>query len=270
MNRKQFLQFVITGLIALVIGSSATITPLRAETPKELTVFAAASLVDAFKSLKTSFEAAHPDVKVTYNFAGSQQLRAQVEQGATPDVFASANLDEIKALAAKQYVDEAQSKIFARNKLVVAVNAQSDHPVKTPKDLTTPGLKLVLADASVPVGKYTVKYLDAASKDPAFGAGYKDAVLKNVVSYETNVRAVLTKVTLGEADAGVVYASDAQSVEAGKIFAISLPATLSQIAQYPIAPLVKAPNKELAKAFVDFILSAEGQKVLAKYGFLVN
>lgn len=268
MNRKQFLRHLTVLVTALALTAGSVLTPLRAESGKEVTVFAAASLVDAFKVLKKSFEASHPGVTVTYNFAGSQQLRAQVEQGATPDVFASANLDEIKALAAKKFVDETQSKIFARNKLVIAVNAQSDHAVKTPKDLATTGLKLVLADKSVPVGKYTVKYLDAASKDPAFGAGYKDAVLKNVVSYETNVRAVLTKVTLGEADAGVVYATDAQSVEAGKLFTISLPAGLSEIAQYPIASLAKAPNKELAQAFVAYILSPEGQTVLAKFGFL--
>ncbi|PAW77326.1 MAG: molybdate ABC transporter substrate-binding protein [Verrucomicrobia bacterium Tous-C9LFEB] len=271
MKRKQFLRSLSALLIGLALVSGSVLTPLHAEpAKKEVTVFAAASLGDAFKVLKKSFETAHPGVTVTYNFAGSQQLRAQVEQGATPDVFASANLDEIKALAAKKYVEETQSKIFARNKLVIAVNAQSEIPVKSPKDLAAAKLKLVLADKSVPVGKYTVKYLDAASKDPAFGASYKDAVLKNVVSYETNVRAVLTKVTLGEADAGVVYATDAQSVETGKLFTISLPAGLSEIAQYPIAPLVKAPNKELAQAFVAYVLSAEGQQVLSKFGFLSN
>ena len=170
MNRKQFLRHLTVLVTALALTAGSALTPLRAESGKEVTVFAAASLVDAFKVLKKSFEAAHPGVTVTYNFAGSQQLRAQVEQGATPDVFASANVDEIKALAAKKFVDETQSKIFARNKLVIAVNAQSDHAVKTPKDLATAGLKLVLADKSVPVGKYTVKYLDAVRHTQWFNA----------------------------------------------------------------------------------------------------
>lgn len=255
-------------LLALALGSFLSPVSTQAADKKEVTVFAAASLVNAFKEIKKDFEAAHPGVTVTYNFAGSQQLRAQVENGATPDVFASANLDEIKALAAKKFVDEKQSSVFARNKLVVAINAQSEKPVKMLKDLAVPGLKLVLADATVPVGKYTVKFLDAASKDAAFGAGYKDAVLKNVVSYETNVRAVLTKVTLGEADAGIVYSTDAKSVEAGKIYSLSLPSALDQIAQYPIAPLLKSPQPELAKELIAFILSPAGKKILSRYGFM--
>lgn len=260
----------LTALAALAVSLGTILTPVTSSAveKKEVTIFAAASLVNAFKDIKKDFESAHPGVTVTCNFAGSQQLRAQVENGATPDVFASANLDEIKALAVKGYVNEKDSAVFARNKLVIAVNAQSEKSVKSLKDLASPGLKLVLADASVPVGKYTIKFLDAASKDAAFGPGYKDAVLKNVVSYETNVRAVLTKVTLGEADAGVVYATDARSVEAGKLFSLSLPASLDQVAQYPIAPLTKAPNPALAKELVAFILSPAGKKILSHYGFM--
>jgi molybdate transport system substrate-binding protein len=269
--KNKLIRLAASSLALAALTLSLPLSSLHAEsTPakKEVTVFAAASLVNAFKDVAKKFQAVHPDAKLTFNFAGSQQLRAQVEQGATPDVFASANLDEIKSLVSKKYVNETDSKVFAKNKLVVVVSAQSDKPVKTLKDLSKPGLKLVLADATVPVGKYTVKFLDAASKEADFGTGYKEAVLKNVVSYETNVRAVLTKVALGEADAGIVYSTDAKSVEPGKTYAISLPAALDQIAQYPIAPLAKAPNKELAKAFVDFVLSPEGKHILSKYGFI--
>lgn len=259
-------------LIAFVAASLQLLPiPLQAEdAPKELTVFAAASLVNAFKDIGKSFEAAHPGVKVTFSFAGSQQLRAQVEEGATPDVFASANLDEIKALTAKKFVDEKASTVFVRNKLVIAVSSQSAMSVKSLKDLATPKLKIVLADGSVPVGKYTLKFLDAATKDASLGEAYKTAVLGNVVSYETNVRSVLTKVALGEADAGIVYSSDLSGIDAGKVYSIHIPDALNQIAQYPIASLAKSPNAALAHEFVEAVLSAQGKKVLHHYGFITE
>lgn len=265
-------RFVI-GLFFLVpVGGFSPSFLRAAEAPpqRELVVFAAASLVNAFTEIKKDFEASHPGVKVTYNFAGSQQLRAQIEQGATPGVFASANIDEIDALAAKKFLDKKDTHLFAYNKLVVLVNARSGKKIAALKDLATPGIKVVLADASVPVGKYSVKFLDAASRDSSLGADYKTAVLKNVVSYETNVRAVAAKVSLGEADAGIVYTTDEKSAQPGSTLAIEIPGTLNQIAKYPVAALAKAPDKELAQAFVDALLSPAGKKTLDHYGFITE
>jgi molybdate transport system substrate-binding protein len=126
---------------------------------------------------------------------------------------------------------------------------------------------LVVAAKTVPVGSYTLQMLDKLSADATFGAGFKDAVLKNVVSQENNVRAVLSKVGLGEADAGVVYSTDSQSA-ADKVTNIDVPDAYNVIALYPIAVVNDAPNASLANAWIAYVLSAQGQAILAKYGFV--
>jgi molybdate transport system substrate-binding protein len=136
------------------------------------------------------------------------------------------------------------------------------------QDLAQPGLNLVLAAAEVPVGQYSLDFLDKAAQDPAFGAGYEDAVRANVVSYEENVRAVLTKVVLGEADAGIVYTSDIAGEAAGQVDRLDIPDELNTIASYPIAALNDSPNAAAARAFVDFVLSPAGQGILAEHGFV--
>ena len=145
-----------------------------------------------------------------------------------------------------------------------------DNPagIKELKDLAKPGLKLDLAAKEVPVGQYSLDYLDKALKDPAFGASFKEDVLKNVVSYEDNVKAVLTKVSLGEADAGIVYLSDISQDAAGKVGQLEIPVALNVIATYPIGPISDSMAPDLAKAFISLVLSPDGQKVLEKYNFI--
>ncbi len=233
-----------------------------------LTVFAAASLTEAFTEIGQEFEADHPGVTVMLNLAASQALSAQLGEGAPADLFASANTKEMNNAIAAGRVADGSQKTFAHNKLVVIY--PRDNPAKLAKlqDLANPGLKLVLAAAEVPVGKYSVEFLEKASQDAAFGVTFKDDVLRNVVSYEENVKAVLTKVVLGEADAGIVYLTDIRLESADKVGRLDIPDALNAVATYPIAVVSNAEQPELAQAFLDLLLSAQGQEVLAKHGFL--
>jgi molybdate transport system substrate-binding protein len=236
--------------------------------PVNLNVFAAASLTDAFGEIGKTFEAAHPGVTVVFNFAGSQQLAQQINEGAPADVFTSANKKQMGVVIEAGRVISGTQQTFAKNRLVVIFPKDNPTSLKELKDLASAGLKLVIAAKEVPVGQYALDFLDKAVADPAFGVTFKDDVLKNVVSYEENVKSVLTKVALGEADAGIVYLSDISGADADKVGQIDIPDALNVIAIYPIAPVKESKNPELAQAFIDLVLSQEGQDILAKYNFL--
>lgn len=258
-------------LLLALMGCASAVAPTEASTQdhptaaqaKTLNVFAAASLTDAFTEIGKNFETANPGVTVTFNFSGSQALQTQIEQGAPVDVFASASKTNMDALVTGNFIATDAPKTFLNNKLVVILPADNKAGLATLEDLAKPGIKLVLAAEAVPVGKYALQVLDLMDKK--FGNGYKSKVLANVVSNEDNVRQVVSKVQLGEADAGIVYTSDA--VAAPELKTIEIPADLNVIAKYPIAPLAKSENADLAKAFIDYVLSADGQAILAKWGF---
>ncbi len=225
---------------------------------KTLRIFAAVSLSDAFYELASRFEVLHPDVTISLNFASSNTLRAQIEQGAQADLFASASSAETEQLAAQGLIDASQP--FAENRLVLITPAKNARTLSHFTDLTRPELKVVLASEDVPAGYYSRVLLGNLGED------FKTKTLKNLVSNENSVRQVLTKVQLGEADAGIVYASDLFAAE--NINAIEFPAEAKVSIFYPIASLIDAPHPETAKTFVDFLLSAEGQEILANWGFL--
>lgn len=248
---------------------SAVSIAARTATPAfisgSLTVFAAASLTSAFGEIGKAFEARNPGSKVTFNFAGSQALRTQIEQGAKPDVFASAdkaNMDPLKTAG----LVVGETPIFTRNRLVLIAPKDNPAGVKTLKDLTKPGLKLDIADASVPVGNYFLQSLDKLSADATYGADFKTQALARVVSKETDVKQVVGKVSLGEADAGVVYTTDAQAA-IDKLVTVDIPDQFNVIAVYPIAVAKTSANPALAQKFIDYVLGADGQEVMKKYGF---
>jgi molybdate transport system substrate-binding protein len=234
---------------------------------KELVVFAAASLTEAFGEMGTLFESQHPGTTVIFNFAGSNQLAEQIGQGAPADVFASANNTQMDVAVESSRVMTATQQTFVRNRLVVITPADNPGEIATLQDLATPGLKLILAAEAVPVGRYSLEFLDKSVADSAFTPDFKDNVLANVVSYEENVRAVLTKVTLGEADAGIVYVSDITADDAERVAQLEIPDTLNIIASYPIAPIADSANADLATAFIELVLAPEGQAILVDYGF---
>jgi molybdate transport system substrate-binding protein len=230
-----------------------------------LTVFAAASLTDAFTEIGRLFEAEQPNVTVAFNFAGSNQLATQIGEGAPADVFASANAAQMDVAVESGRIDAAAPRMFVTNRLVVVYPADNPAGIAELADLAQPDTLLVLAAEEVPVGRYSLEFLDKAAADPAFGATFKDDVLANVVSYEENVRSVLNKVALGEADAGIVYTSDLVGVEG--VSQLEIPDTLNILAEYPIAALNDSAYGDAAAAFVEYVLGAEGQAILAEYGF---
>lgn len=261
---------LLAALLLGLAGCGPTAAPTPTADPATLVVFAASSLTDAFAELGQRYQAAHPGVRVTFNFGASNQLAEQLAQGAPADVFASANARQMGAAIDAGRVISGAQQTFATNRLIVVLPRDNPGRVRALPDLARPGLKLVLAAAAVPVGQYALDFLDKAGQDPAFPPDFKSAVLKNVVSYEANVRAVYTKVALGEADAGIVYASDASAAAApdlGQVESLAIPDRLNAVAAYPIAPLADSPHASLAQGFVDLVLSAEGQAVLQKYGF---
>lgn len=236
--------------------------------PVTLTVLAAASLTTPFTNLGKTFEAANPGVTVQFSFAGSQALAEQLSQGVEADVFASASKKYMDAAIEAGRVTKDTQKTFARNGLVVIIPSTNPAGIATLKDLATKGIKLDLAAKEVPVGQYSLDFLDKAVADAELGATYKDDVLANVVSYEDNVKSVLAKVALGEADAGIVYKSDVSGDDASKVTMIEIPEALNVIASYPIAVLNDSKNAEMAQAFMDMVLGEAGQAELNKVGFL--
>jgi len=236
----------------------------------QLNVFAAASLKDAFTAIGKDFEKANPGTKVVFNFAGSQQLAVQIGYGAPADVFASANTKLMDAVVKTGRVGASDPRAFVRNRLVVIYPKSNPAKITKLQDLGKSGLKLVLAAKAVPVGSYALDFLNKANAKAEFGAGFSKAVLANVVSYEEDVRAVFSKVSLGEADAGIVYSSDVIADKAATVTRLDIPSDLNTIAIYPIAPLKDSPALTLAKAFFSYTLSPAAQTVLVKYGFIAT
>jgi molybdate transport system substrate-binding protein len=230
--------------------------------PQSLVVFAAASLTDAFQDVGRGFEAENPGVALTFNFAGSQALRTQIEEGAAADVFASASLKEMEVLAAEgMLVGVVQT--FATNLLTIVVPLDNPADIESPLDLARPGVKLVLAAEEVPVGGYARQSIDLLGGN--YGASFSEAVLRNVVSSEENVKQVVAKVQLGEADAGIVYETDAPA--AASLLTIAIPREVNVVAEYPIAVLAQTANGNLAAAFVEYLLSPDGLDALKHWGF---
>jgi molybdate transport system substrate-binding protein len=248
-------------------GNKAADTPRPPATPQTLTVFAAASLTSAFKEIGTSFEASHPGVTVTFNFGASNQLRTQIEQGATADVFASANKKEMDAAVASKSVETGSDRVFVRNRLVVIMSKGNPAKIESLKDLARPKIKLVVADKAVPVGKYALNMLDKMAASAEYGPAFKEQVLGNVVSQEENVKAVVAKVRLGEGDVGIVYVSDTVGKDGEHLVSLPVPDAYNEIAVYPIAPVAGSARKELGREFIEAVLSPSGKAMLAAHGF---
>jgi len=250
--------------LALVLPAGAG-PASAAPAPAELRVFAAASLGDVFGDLARAFEHAHPDVRVRLVLAGSPQLVAQLAHGADGDVLATAdthNMDE----AARQGLLAGAPEAFARNRLALIVPGTNPARLRTWHDLDRRGLKLVLAADPVPAGHYARELL--AQLGAGTGGTWTQRVLANVVSEEDNVKSVLAKVQLGEADAGVVYRTDVTPALARYVHVLEVPDSANVVASYPIAALARARQPDAARAFVALARSDAGRAALARRGFL--
>ena len=226
-----------------------------------LTVYAAASLRDVFSALGTTFEKEHPGVKAQFNFAGSQELHTQIEQGAPADVFASADVEHMDTARKAGLVEV--PKVFATNAPVIVVPADNPGKVKSLADLATVK-RLVIGGPEVPVGNYTLQMLDKAKAK--LGPDFPARVQARVASRELNVRQVLAKVMLGEADAGIVYRTDARTA-GGRVRVVEIPAEFNVVAEYPIATVAKAPHPDLAKDWMTLVTGPAGQAALEAAGF---
>ncbi len=245
---------------AALLGLALLALPVRAARAEDLVMYEAASLKDAFAAVAAKFQAAHPGTRVVPMAAGSQELRAQIEQGAPADLFASADRRHMDALVAAKLVEAPE--IFACNQLVVVTRPGLD-PVKSVGDLPR-AERVVVGAPQVPVGAYTGKMLDNAAR--TYGPDFRRRVDDHIVSRELNVRQVLAKVLLGEADAAIVYSSDAAAAR-GKVRVVPIPAALSPIAEYPIAVVRGARHAGSARAFIEFLKGPTGAAALHEAGF---
>lgn len=254
-------------LLLLTVVLSLCAMPVQAQATKSLTVFAASSLSDAFKEIANNFKKANAGVEITFNFGASSMLATQLTNGAPADIFASANSKQMDVVRDGKRIG-GTPRTFAKNRLVLAIPADNPAKIQTLRDLAKPGVKIVVAAPNVPVRDYTNTMLDRLTKLPDYGEAYKAAFQKNIVSEEDNVRQVSAKVALGEADAGFVYQSDITSDVAKKVQVLSIPDALNTIATYPIAVTDNSASPDLAKAFIDYVLSDAAQDVLVKWNFI--
>ncbi|MDJ0344068.1 molybdate ABC transporter substrate-binding protein [Streptomyces sp. H10-C2] len=231
--------------------TGSTATPSATGAPKAaLTVLAASSLTNVFKTAGAAYEKSHPGTTVKFSFAGSQELAAQVKQGAPADALVTADTKTMTGLKS----DTGTPAVIAKNRLVIATGKGNPLKITALKDLADTKFKVVLAAPEVPVGRYSKQVLDAQK------------ITVKPVSQEPNVRAVLSKVELGEADAGIVYATDAATAT-NKVDAIEIPDAQNAVASYPAATLKASKNTEAATAFVAWLSTPEAQKILQDAGF---
>lgn len=252
---------VALGVLLILSACTSQSTPAPSNT---VSIMAATSLSECMKSFEKQFSKTNTDTALSFSFAPSQQLAQQILQGASADLFLSADAEPVQQLVEKGFINPDEHGEFIANRLLVIAHLHS--PVVRLLDLTKPGVKIVLASPESPAGKYTRQLLD--NLDREFGENYKEKVLKNVVSYESTVRSVVTKVELGEADAGIVYQSDIYPSYTDKVRQILIPDSINITAAYHYGILKTGSRQGDARNFVELLLSSEGQDLFQQCGFL--
>ena len=243
---------VVTLGVASACGPTGPVSASQSGPSGTLTVFAASSLNAAFTTIGADFEKRHPGTMVRFSFAGSSSLAAQIQQGALGDVFASADQPNMQKLIQAGLTGESPI-VFARNDLEIVVGKGNPKHITSLADLARSGLVVVLCAPAVPCGHYAAQTLQKAG------------VRVTPASQEADVKSVLSKVALGEADAGIVYITDVKAA-GDAVEGVAIPAVLNVVAEYPIVILKDSQNRALARAFVSYVLS-EGRQTLARYGF---
>ena len=254
-------------LMVLALGAGLTPTPAQAAGRQQIQVFAASSLTETVADLARNFAKAHPGATVVPTCAASSTLRLQVEQGASPDVFLSADFKNIAALGRGKFLVGSYLP-FANNHMVIIIPANNPGKIKSIKDLARPNLSLVACSTEIPVGNYTLQVLQKLQASKQFGPRYQLNVQANFRSLEPNVKGIVTKVMTGDADAGICYASDVTPSVARRVKVIPIPAQYNVRATQYIAVVKDGSNRCLAQEFVKFTLSPMGQRILKCHGLL--
>ena len=244
-----------------LLGCTAVSTEPSQELP-HITILAAASLTDAFTEVGQAFAKTHGNgVDLSFSFAGSSKLAVQLQEGTVADVFASANETQMMTAVSANRIQADTIQIFATNQLTIIVPTDNPANIATLADLANPDVELLLALPGVPVRDYTDALVQTMAAD------FQTRFYANLVSEGQNVRQVVAQIALGEADAGIVYSSDVTPGLADSLEQIPLPEGQNVVAFYPIGRVTDAPQPEVAQQFIDFVLSAEGQAILARWGF---
>ena len=231
----------------------------------ELTILAAASLADALARIKDAYEAAHPGTTLTISTDSSAALETQIEQGAPADVFLAADTANPQKLVVAG-LTTGEAVVFASNKLTIVVPTDNPGAVDKPDDLAKPGLKVIAAGDEVPITKYAKQLVANIAAQPGAPAGFEAAYAANIVSKEDNVKAIVGKIELGEGDAGIVYVTDAKA--STKVETIDVPDSVNVPAPYAGVVVGASSHQEPARMFLGWLTAADGQAVLASFGFL--
>lgn len=240
--------------VVLIVGACGGSAAPAQSPPVTISVFSAASLTDSFKALGDSYHLQHSNVTLQFNFAGTPTLLTQIEQGAQADVFASADTTNMDKLRGDGFTS-GTPQVFAHNKLEVAVAPGNPKHITSLADLAQPGLVYISAGPTVPAGKYAAQALQKAG------------VSVTPRSLETDVKSVISKVELGEADAGIVYTTDVKAAS-GKVDGVAIPDTYNVVATYPLVAVKDSKHADAANAFIAYVLSPAGQSKLESFGFL--
>ena len=248
-----------SAILGLALAACGGVAARPAPSPSSqvsgsLTVLAAASLTQAFTKVGEQLHAQYPDLTVKFSFAGSPTLGTQIQQGAPADVFASADQANMQKMVAGGFAT-GEPAVFAHNKLQIAVQAGNPKHIGSLSDLSNSAIKVVVCAPGVPCGTYSTTTFSKAG------------IKVTPVSQEQDVKSVLTKVGLGEADAGIVYVTDVKSA-GSQVEGVAIPDNLNTTAEYPIVTLKSSQNEAAAKAIVDFVLGSQGQRTIADFGFL--
>jgi molybdate transport system substrate-binding protein len=254
-------------VLSLAFISTILIWGACAEEPTELTVFCGAGLTGAFSEIGQIYKNTS-GIDVAFNFDGVPALRAQIEQGAYADVLVSASLKHMNALKAEGYTDNNTVRIFTENKVAIIVPTDNPANITGLADLARQDIKILIGTKELPVGEYARQVLDNLANDSEYGPEYKERVMANIVSEETTVNRIVSKVALGEVDAGFAFISDVSPSMMGKVTKIFIPDRYNVKGDFPISVLKQSKYPQESQDFIDLVMSSKGQAILKKYGFI--
>ena len=253
--------------IGLILALASMMSSASCEESLQLTVFCGAGLSGAFNEIGQLYQNAS-GIKVEFNFDGAPALRAQIEQGAYADLLACADYKHMNALRAEGYINNSTVRTFAENEMAVVVPLHNPASILCLADLARPGTLVLMGTLELPAGYHAREALSKLANDSEYGPDYRDKVMANIVSQETTVNRIVSKVALGEADAGFAFASDVSPAMVGKVNKISIPDRCNVAVDFPIGALIQSSHPREAQNFIDLVMSPQGQAVLEKYEFI--